>query len=188
MSNRTHLQPNINPTVNPNFKGDVTVAGDLTVNGTSTLPIIESGDINSAGTVTSNGLEVTTNAQLPAETLVGTASPNLITFGGDVSDLEIDGTVAYFAAPRAGVIVGIVAVPQDAIEGGDATLTATIGATDIVGGVVTLPLIGTAAGKPGYATPTDDNIVVLGSIIKITVGGGNTAVTTARVTFTLQYE
>lgn len=202
MSNRNYLSPNINPTVSPEFKGDVSIQGDLTVTGivnsgsittgdvvSSSLStgVITAGDLEAAGTVTSNGLEITINAQLPSDTLVGTASPNLITFGGDVPTIQTPGTVSYFSAPRAGRIIGIAACPQAAIATADATLIAAINGTNITNGTVTLPLVGTAAGDPSYASPTALNTVALNDIIRITVGGGNSTNTTARVTFTLQY-
>lgn len=193
MSNRNPLLPNINPGINPSFKGNVTIAGslavsndvtigdDLTISGTATLPIVASGD------VTTSTLTVSTGAQLPAAALVGASSPNLMTFGGDVPTIQTNGTVAYFVTPRAGTIVGICACPQAAIATADATLTPAIGGVTITAGTISLPFIGTAAGKPAHVVPTGANIVVAGSIISVTVGGGNTTNTSARVEFTLQY-
>lgn len=207
MSHNQYLLPNINPAKNTNLKGDVLITGtlhvtddttlqtdltvgvDATIGGT--LTVAGSSQLNGALTVTDeitvDELTVSGATQLPAGTLVGTASPNLITFGGEVPTIQTPGTIAYFTAPRAGTIVGIAACTQLAITTGDATLTAAINGVAITTGVITLPLIGTADGDPAYVIPTGANIFVLDDIISITVGGTNATATSANVTFTLQY-
>lgn len=170
MSNRNNLLPSINLWSNPDFKGNASFV-NLSVSGTATLDTLIVGDA----------------AALPEGTTIDGSNPNLVTFGGDVPTIQTNGTVAYFAVPRSGTIISITAVPQAAITGADGTLTAALNGTGITGGVVTMALIGTAAGKVYRATPTGLNIVSENDIVRITVGGGNTAATSARVTFLLSY-
>lgn len=183
MSNRNPLLPNINPGINPTFKGTVTITGDLAVSDDVTI----TDDLTIGGTATLPDITVATSAQLPAGALVGTSSPNLITFGGDVPTIQTPGTVSYFVAPRLGTIVGIAACPQAAIATGDATLIPDIGGVAITSGTLSLAFIGTAAGKPVRVVPTGANTVSTDDIIRITVGGTNSTATSARVVFTLQY-
>lgn len=72
-----------------------------------------------------------------------------------------------------------------ALAGGDATLTAKIGATPVTNGVVTITAAGSAPGDKDSATPTAANAVTSGDYVSVTVGGANTD-TAARAMVTFQ--
>jgi hypothetical protein len=84
--------------------------------------------------------------------------------------------------PVAGTISKIRSVINGGLSVGDATLTAAIGATAITNGVVTITQAGSGAGDVDAATPTAANLVAVGDVLTITVGGTNTAAVSACVT------
>lgn len=105
-----------------------------------------------------------------------------------VADLR-SGGVYSTVAPIAGTITKIWSVTDKHTTNGstDATLTASIGGTNITGGVISIPH-GTGRGTVGSATPTANNVVAAGNKISITVGGGNTDTTVvARVLVQISY-
>lgn len=95
----------------------------------------------------------------------------------------LDGTATFVApAPVAGRIVLLQSILDGgALTVGNATLTGKIGATAITGGVVTITQAGSAANDVDTAAPSALNIVAVGNLIGVTVGGTNTAARTARV-------
>lgn len=207
MSNRNYLAPTINPRNNTILKGDILIDGTLTVVNDSVLQgnltvgentilgqnltvageSIFNGPLTVTDEITADELTVNDAARLPADTLVGSSSPNLMTFSGTIPSIKAGAGSAYFAAPRAGTIIGIAACTQAPITVGDAILTPAINGTSITAGAITLPLAGTAAGDPAYSTPTGLNIVALNDIIRVAISGTNDTETAANIVFTLQY-
>lgn len=212
MSNRNYLAPTINPRNNTILKGDILIEGtllvtedtvlqsnltvgentilgqNLTVAGESILngPLTVTDSITADSAVIGD-FEATGLTRLPATALVGISSPNLITFGGTIPSIKAGSGNAYFAAPRAGTIIQIAACPQAAITVGDAILTPGINGVAMTAGAITLPLVGTAPGDPGYSNPTGLNIVALNDIVQVVISGTNDSETTANIVFTLQY-
>lgn len=195
MSNRNYLAPTINPRNNAILKGNVLITGTLNVLEDTTLQgnltvnenTILGQNLTVASETTTDELTVNNSARLPTDTLVGSSSPNLMTFAGTIPSIKAGSGPAYFAAPRAGTIIGIAACTQAAITVGNAVLTPAINGTSITAGAITLPLAGTAAGDPAYSTPTGLNIVALNDIIRVAISGTNDTETAANIVFTLQY-
>jgi hypothetical protein len=75
-----------------------------------------------------------------------------------------------------------------ALATGDATITASINAVAVTGGLVTIAQVASAAGDLDQAVPTALNVVTDGQVIELTVGGTNTAAAFADVTLALTYE
>jgi len=88
----------------------------------------------------------------------------------------LDGSAVYYVvSPVAGDITKIYSVlEQAALATGDATLTFSIGAAAVTGGVITITQAGSAVGDVDSATPTAANTVAVGDVIKAVVGGTNT--------------
>jgi hypothetical protein len=92
-----------------------------------------------------------------------------------VDDLLAAGAKVYrVVSPVAGLITKIYSVIDGALAGADASLTGKIGATPITNGAITIAQAGSAAGDVDVATPTAANVVAIGDVISVTVGGGNT--------------
>lgn len=96
-----------------------------------------------------------------------------------VADLvAADAKVYRVASPVKGKITKVWAsLGVHAIAAADCTITGKIAGAAITGGVVTLPVAGSAIGATASATPSAANSVVPGSDINFTVGGGNTDAT-----------
>jgi len=103
---------------------------------------------------------------------------NKVTLELHALDLKAaDAKVYRIVSPVAGTIKKIYSVIDAALAGGDATLTGKIGAVAITGGVVTITQAGSAAGDVDVATPSALNVVAIGDVISLTVGGANTDAT-----------
>ncbi len=90
----------------------------------------------------------------------------------NIADLKgADASVYHVPAPVAGRITKIWTDLQAALVTGNATLTASIGGTNVTNGVVTLVQAASAAGQVNSATPTAANAVAQGADIALTVGG-----------------
>jgi hypothetical protein len=87
----------------------------------------------------------------------------------------VGGNAAVYrvVSPVAGVIKKIYSVLSAALATGNATLTGRIGATPITNGVVTITQAGSAAGDVDDATPSAANVVAVGDVISVVVGGTN---------------
>lgn len=125
-----------------------------------------------------NGVLLAAN-NLSDVALAATARANLgankIALDLEATDLVAANAAVYrVVSPVAGVIAKIWSVISGALAGGDATLTAKIGATPVTTGVVTITQAGSAAGDVDSATPTAAKTVAVGDVISVTVGGANT--------------
>jgi len=98
----------------------------------------------------------------------------------NIADLKAaDDGVYHVPSPVSGRITNIFTSLQGALTVGNATLTASIGGTNVTNGVVTLVEAASAAGQVNSATPTALNAVEAGQDIELTVGGTNTAIVAA---------
>ncbi len=108
----------------------------------------------------------------------------------DIADL-VGGNAAVYrvVSPVAGTIKKIYSVLEGhALTTGDATLTSKIGATAITNGQATITQAGSAIGDVDVATPTALNVVAIGDVVSVTVGGTNDdADATAKVTVYIEY-
>lgn len=84
-------------------------------------------------------------------------------------------------------VAAIGSVITGALATGDATITATIDATPVTGGVVTIAEDGSAAGDADSALPSADNVIPPGGVLELTVGGTNDAAEFADVSVELTY-
>lgn len=69
-------------------------------------------------------------------------------------------------------IVEAIGINNLAVAGTDLTVTLSIDGTPVTSGVVTVPV--GAAGTSGAASPSGDNVLINGSKLLATIGGGNT--------------
>jgi len=92
-----------------------------------------------------------------------------------------DATVYRFTSPVAGVITKLTSILEGALTAGDASITGSIGGTNLTGGALTIAQSGSAAGDIDTATPTAANAVTAGQACALTVGGANTASVSAMV-------
>jgi len=92
-----------------------------------------------------------------------------------------DAAVYRFTAPVAGTITKLTSILEGALTVGDATVTGSIGGTDITNGALTITQASSAAGDIDTATPTAANTVTAGQACALTVGGTNTASVSAMV-------
>lgn len=96
----------------------------------------------------------------------------------EIRDVDLVGAnaeVKRVVSPVAGTIAKLYSVINGALTTGDATLTGKIGATPITDGAITITQAGSAAGDVDSATPSAANVVAVGDVISITVGGTNDA-------------
>jgi hypothetical protein len=84
-------------------------------------------------------------------------------------------------------ILSIASALTAALATGDATITASINATPVTTGVVTIAESGSAAGTIDSCTPSAANVIGLGQVLELTVGGGNDAAVFADVSVELSY-
>lgn len=89
----------------------------------------------------------------------------------DIADGSAEGTY-YLVCPHAGAITKIWSVIDGAVSTADITLTPSIGATPITGGLVTIATAASAAGDIDSATPSAANVVTAGQAISFGVTGG----------------
>ena len=118
-------------------------------------------DIESGGALKIGGVQVSASAAELDETIL-----NL-----DIADGSADADY-YIVSPHAGAISKIYSVIDGPVGTADITITASIGATPVTGGVVTIASADSAAGDVDVATPSAANVVTAGQAIKLTVAGG----------------
>ncbi len=115
---------------------------------------------------------------------------------GTVSMKASDNGVLYFPAPKTGTISAMKSVLNGALATADATLQlqsgANVGALANTGsgttGKITATQAGSAAGDVDSCSPATTNVAVNeGDLIKVVVGGGSTATSTATVSVTISY-
>lgn len=116
----------------------------------------------SAGAGQIVGVELQPGSSIPQ-------APSYITL--DIADGSADATF-YLVMPFAGAITRIRTVIDGVVSTADITITASIGATPITNGVVTIATAGSAAGDVDVATPTAANTVTAGQPINLVVAGG----------------
>jgi hypothetical protein len=106
-----------------------------------------------------------------------------------LTTIAASGTPVYrIVSPFTGLITKLRSIIEAAIGAGDATLTASIGATGITNGVITVTQAASAAGDKDEATPTAANYVVAGDELRVTIGGSATGASPANLTFEIDAE
>ncbi len=163
MSNRNSYLPSINAWSNPDFDGNITATGNLSIGGNSTF----TGTSTFIGAIT-----------LPTLSLLKSQ-----TFEIFVPSIVSGAAASCVVVSRiAGPITNISAVVNNTIAAGDLTMTASINGVAITTGVVTIANT-TAANTAVSITPTALNTVARGDVVRILIGGANTATGTGHVTF-----
>lgn len=89
----------------------------------------------------------------------------------DIADGSAEATY-YVVCPNAGTISKIWTVIDGAVSTADITVTASIGATAVTDGVVTIATAASAAGDVDSATPSAANTVTAGQAVNFAVTGG----------------
>lgn len=120
-------------------------------------------DIESGGALKIGGVQVSASAAEINETILSL----------DIADGSADADY-FLVSPHAGAISKIYSVIDGPVGTADITITASIGATSVTGGVVTIASASSAAGDVDVATPSAANVVTAGQAIKLTVAGGGT--------------
>ena len=118
-------------------------------------------DIESGGALKIGGVQVSASAAEINETILSL----------DIADGSADADY-FLVSPHAGAISKIYSVIDGPVGTADITITASIGATPVTGGVVTIAMAGSAAGDVDVATPSAANVVTAGQAIKLAVAGG----------------
>jgi len=118
-------------------------------------------DIESGGALKIGGVQVSASAAEINETILSL----------DIADGSADADY-FLVSPHAGAISKIYSVIDGPVGTADITITASIGATPVTGGVVTIASAGSAAGDVDVATPSAANVVTAGQAIKLAVAGG----------------
>lgn len=109
-------------------------------------------------------------------------APFIYTINVTLTDVS-NASDAYVVSPFAGVITRIDGVLHSAISVADSTVTSYIGATAITSGAMTVAYSGSAAGTSFAVTPSANNTVSAGSVIRLNTDGASS--TSARMTFTI---
>ena len=97
----------------------------------------------------------------------------------DIADVSAD-TSYYVVCPYAGTVDAIYAVVDGAILTADLVITPNIGATPMIGGAITIPYAGSAAGNIGSSTPTAAKSITAGAAINVALTGAGSAGTGPR--------
>jgi hypothetical protein len=118
-------------------------------------------DIESGGALKIGGVQVSASAAEINETILSL----------DIADGSADADY-FLVSPHAGAISKIYSVIDGPVGTADITITASIGATPVTGGVVTIASASSAAGDVDVATPSAANVVTAGQAIKLAVAGG----------------
>lgn len=118
-------------------------------------------DIESGGALKIGGVQVSASAAEINETILSL----------DIADGSADADY-FLVSPHAGAISKIYSVIDGAVGTADITITASIGATPVTDGVVTIASASSAAGDVDVATPSAANVVTAGQAIKLAVAGG----------------
>jgi hypothetical protein len=104
----------------------------------------------------------------------------------EIRDIDLVGAnaeVKRVVSPIAGTIEKIYSVIDGALTTGNATLTAKIGAVAVTDGAITVTQAASAAGDVDVATPSAANVLEVGDVLSITVGGTNDATKLGHVIF-----
>lgn len=101
--------------------------------------------------------------------------------------VSADATVYRWVAPVAGTLKTVRTVLNEALAGGNATITTKINGVNVTNGVVTITQAGSAVADVDLATATAANTFVAGDVVSWTVGGTQTD-DTATANLTALYE
>jgi hypothetical protein len=104
----------------------------------------------------------------------------------EIRDIDLVGAnteVKRVVSPIAGTIEKIYSVIDGALTTGNATLTAKIGAVAVTDGAITVTQAASAAGDVDVVTPSAANVLDVGDVLSITVGGTNDATKLGHVIF-----
>ncbi len=95
---------------------------------------------------------------------------------GPLRCTDLTGTAVYrMLAQQAGTISSISTVLEGAaLATGNATLTCSIDGVGITTGVITVTQAGSAEGDIDTVTPSGNNVIAVGEVFEVTVGGTNT--------------
>jgi hypothetical protein len=160
--------------------GAVTFDDTLDVLGLTTLD-----DLDVAGdTALAGDLDVAGTVRLPALSPLNQYSLQVL-----VSDIiGANGKVGYVVVPLggAGTIEQIDAVCDALTATGNLVLTASIGATPVTGGVVTIAAATAAGTKATPAEPSAANVVAAGSVLKVVASGAQDAAGSCMLTLSIQ--
>jgi hypothetical protein len=110
---------------------------------------------------------------------VASAATSRANLGANLVDKDLGrvalnaGATFYIPCGMAGVITEIISVIEGALTGGDPTLTFSIGATPITGGVITIANAGSAAGDIDYCSPSAARTVAKRDYIKCVVAANS---------------
>lgn len=170
MSNRNNYLPSINAWSNPNFKGNLSIVGNLGVGG------------NSIFTGTSTFLGAIT---LP--TLSPLKYQEITIFVPTI--VSATAAICVSTAQIAGMIDTISVVTNAVTTVGPATFTCSIlneGVETLITNGICSVATGDAAFIPNTRSPVSQNSILRGKVIKVVVGGTNTASGTAHITFRVQ--
>lgn len=88
--------------------------------------------------------------------------------------VSADAAVYRCVSPVAGTLKTVRTVIDEALAGGNATITTKINGVNVTNGAVTITQADSAAGDIDLATATDANTVAVGDLITWTVGGTQT--------------
>lgn len=185
MSNRNHLQPNINPGVDPVFKGFVSVEGDLTVSD----DLAVAGDLNLTGPFVAGGLITASGGITITAPLTLPVASNLKwqQIDGFISSIvSATGVTIYIPSKIVGTIVGITIACSATPIVGSVVATCAIGTagvfTPITTGVLTVTT-GDAVGTGITVVPTGANVLANNDLIRVVISGANTAGGNACIAF-----
>lgn len=120
---------------------------------------------------------------------VGTTPPNssrtVVTFSRVPLIASGNAIMYYIHRGPSAVITRLDSALSAALATANATLTANIGVTAVTNGVLTITQSGSAAGDLDTATPTAANVLADGDVLRLVLGGGNTAAVFADVSIHL---
>lgn len=126
--------------------------------------------------------------------LAATARANLVANRKSLSIPRVDLIGATAAVYRyvnnsgiAQTILSIASAITGALAVGDATITASIGGVPVTTGVITITQAASAAGDVDSTIPSAANVIGIGAVLELTVGGTNTAAEFADVSVELSY-
>jgi hypothetical protein len=197
MSNRNYLQPNINPTVDPVFKGNVDIEGQLQVTGDVLIDddLFVTDDSTLTGDVAIGGATVATGL-ITANGGITIVAPLTLPAASNLKWQQIDGFISsivsatgitiYIPAKIVGTIVSISMGCSATPTVGSVIATCAIGGAglfaDITNGVLTATT-GTTVGNIVTVTPTAGNVIANNDLIRVTISGANTAGGNASIAF-----
>jgi hypothetical protein len=104
----------------------------------------------------------------------------------EVPDLSTENSAGYVAVPIDGYVVKAYSVLAGAVTVGNATITLSDGTTNMTNGVITVAYSGSAAGTVDSCTPTANNEVSAGDIVKAISNGGSTDACLVRIVLVIK--